>query len=163
MARENITYVEKKIAILGGSTVDDLRNVLEIFLLHAGIKPTFYVSEYGKFYEDAVFGNAELDNFQPDVVLIFTSFVNLINLPAINDNVESVNEKLDAEFSRYVKIWTKLAEKFSAVIIQNNFDLPFSSTLGNLDAVEIYGHAHFVEEGLRDGTIVFNITLTNSP
>lgn len=146
LARENIAYVEKKIAILGGSTVDDLRNVLEIFLLHVGIKPIFYVSEYGKFYEDAVFGNAELDNFQPDVVLIFTSFVNLINLPAIGDNLESVNEKLDAEFSRYVKMWTKLAEKFSAVTLQNNFDLPFSSTLGNLDAVEIYGHANFVEE-----------------
>ena len=141
--RENVGYIEKKIAILGGSTVDDIKNLLEIFLLQAGIKPTFYQSEYNKYYEDAVFGNAELDAFNPDVVIIFTSFVNLINLPAVNDNVQ---EKIDAEFNRYVTIWEKLTEKFSAVIIQNNFELPYCSTLGNLDAAENFGKANFVSE-----------------
>lgn len=146
LARKNFTYTEKKIAILGGSTIDDIRNILEIFLLHTGIKPTFYVSDYNKFYEDAVFGNTTFDSFQPDVIVIFTSFINLINLPEVNDNAESVKEKFDSELNRYVNMWKKLAEKFSALIIQNNFDLPFSSTLGNLDAVEIYGHQNFVEK-----------------
>ena len=145
-AQVNSSYIEKKIAILGGSTVDDIRNVSEIFLLRAGIKPTFYTSEYNKYYEDAVFGNTTLDDFQPDIIIIFTSFVNLINLPDINDDVDTVNKKLDAEFNRYVTMWTKLNEKFSAVIVQNNFDLPFCSTLGNLDAAEIYGQSRFVEE-----------------
>ena len=146
MARENFSYVEKKIAILGGSTVDDIKNILEIFLLHAGIKPTFYQSEYNKFYEDAVFGNAELDNFQPDVIIIFTSFVNLNNLPDITDNADSVQEKLIAEYNRYLQIWESLTKKFSAVIIQNNFDLPFSAALGNFDAAATYGTIPFVEE-----------------
>ena len=146
LARENFSYVEKKIAILGGSTVDDIKNILEIFLLHAGIKPTFYQSEYNKFYEDAVFGNAELDNFQPDVIIIFTSFVNLNNLPDITDNADSVQEKLIAEYNRYLQIWESLTKKFSAVIIQNNFDLPFSAALGNFDAAATYGTIPFVEE-----------------
>ena len=146
LARENFSYVEKKIAILGGSTVDDIKNILEIFLLHAGIKPTFYQSEYNKFYEDAVFGNAELDNFQPDVIIIFTSFVNLNNLPDITDNADSVQEKLIAEYNRYLQIWESLTKKFSAVVIQNNFDLPFSAALGNFDAAATYGTIPFVEE-----------------
>ena len=146
LARENISYVDKKIAILGGSTVDDIRNLLEIFLLESGIRPTFYQSEYNKFYEDAVFGNAELENFQPDIILMFTSFVNLINLPDINDNTNSVQEKLNAEYNRYLQIWQSLTEKFSALIIQNNFDLPFSFALGNFDAAATYGITPFVEE-----------------
>lgn len=146
LARENINYVDKKIAILSGSTIDDIRNLLENFLLVSGIRPTFYRSEYNKFYEDAVFGNAELEKFKPDVIIIFTGVVNLINKPNINDSAEVVQEKLSAEYSRYLQIWESLSQKFSAVIVQNNFDLPFTAPLGNLDATATYGQNNFVEE-----------------
>lgn len=88
----------------------------------------------------------EFDNFQPDIIVVFTSFVNLINLPDINNNADSVQEKLNAEYNRYLQILESLTQKFSAVIIQNNFGLPFSSSLGNLDAVENYGLNLFVAE-----------------
>lgn len=146
LSRENISYIEKRIAILGGSTTEDVKNLLEIFLLHSGIKPKFYMSEYNKYFEDAVFGNSELDEFKPEIILVFTSFVNIINLPKLNEDKKVVQEKSEIEFSRYTQIWQKLQEKFSAVIIQNNFDLPFSNSLGNLDAVKNYGLSRFVEE-----------------
>ena len=44
--RENISYIDKKIAILGGTTTSDFKNLLEIFLLASGIRPSFYESEY---------------------------------------------------------------------------------------------------------------------
>ena len=43
--REDSDFIEKKIAILGGSTTNDIKNVLELFLLNYGIKPSFYESE----------------------------------------------------------------------------------------------------------------------
>ena len=49
LEREDISYIEKRIAILNGSTTDDIRNILELFLLQSGIKPSFYQSEYNKF------------------------------------------------------------------------------------------------------------------
>ena len=67
-------FLEKKVAILTGSTIDLLKDTLEIYLLYHGIKPTFYISEYNKYYEDAVFENYTLDEFKPDIVYIFTSF-----------------------------------------------------------------------------------------
>ena len=133
LARENIDYIEKRIAILGGSTTADIKNILEIFLLDSGIKPIFYESEYNKFYEDAVFGNPELDEFKPEIILIFTSFVNIINLPSLNDSDSIISEKLNFEYERYLQMWEKLHEKFSAVIIQNNFELPYKNFLGNLE------------------------------
>lgn len=59
----------KKIAILGGSTTNDIRKILELFLLNYGIKPEFYESEYGLYWENAVFENEYLENWQPDIVL----------------------------------------------------------------------------------------------
>ncbi|MDE7137622.1 MAG: HAD family hydrolase, partial [Ruminococcus sp.] len=46
--------IKKKIAVLGGSTTDDVVSAMELFLLNFGIEPEFYQSEYNKFYEDAV-------------------------------------------------------------------------------------------------------------
>ena len=44
-------FLNKRIAILGGETTQDIRLILELFLLNYGIKPTFYESEYNKWYE----------------------------------------------------------------------------------------------------------------
>ena len=69
--------------------------MLEIFLLNYGIKPIFYESEYNKYYEDAVFGNSELDEFDPDIIYIHTTNRNIINYPTMYDTLEEVkvNEK----------------------------------------------------------------------
>ena len=55
LAREGIRYIDKKIAILGGSTTSDIKLILELFLLNYGIRPEFYESEYNQYYQDAVF------------------------------------------------------------------------------------------------------------
>ena len=49
--------IKKKIAVLGGSTTNDVIKTLEIFLLAEGIEPEFYESEYNRFWQDAMFEN----------------------------------------------------------------------------------------------------------
>lgn len=142
LARKDVFYTPSRIAVLGGSTVDDIKNVLELFLLESGIKPTFYQSEYNKFYEDAVFGNAELDEFRPEIAIVFTSTVNIRNFPNIADSKTAVQEKLVAEYERFTTIWEALQNRYHAVIIQNNFDLPYESNIGSLAAVR--GRNRFV-------------------
>ena len=39
-------FIEKRIAVLGGSTTHDIIDILELFLLNYGIRPTFYESEH---------------------------------------------------------------------------------------------------------------------
>ena len=118
--KENL--LEKKIAILGGSTTSEIKNMLEIFLLNYGIKPTFYESEYNKFYEDAVFDNKELDEFNPDIIYIHTTNRNIINYPTIYDSDEDISKLLDNEYLKFEKIWESLFKKYNATIIQNNFE-----------------------------------------
>ena len=83
--------IEKKIAVLGGSTTNDVCDMLELFLLAEGIRPVFYQSEYAKYWEDAMFGNPTLEAFAPDVVYVHTTFRNLAPyLPHPDDSAEAV-------------------------------------------------------------------------
>ena len=43
-------FIEKRIAVLGGSTTHDIIDILELFLLNYGIRPTFYESEFNQYW-----------------------------------------------------------------------------------------------------------------
>ena len=69
--------LHKKIAILGGSTTNEVADQLGLFLLNYGIEAEFYQSEYGRYWQDAMFGTPELDAFAPDVIYIHTTWRNI--------------------------------------------------------------------------------------
>lgn len=136
--------IEKNIAILGGSTTNEIKNMLEIFLLNYGIKPNFYESEYNQYYEDAMFGNEKLDSFNPDIIYIHTTNRNIIKYPNIVDDADSINDMINDEYNKFVHIWEKLKQKFNSIIIQNNFEKPFYRLLGNKDVSDIHGKINFI-------------------
>ncbi|MCR5256300.1 MAG: HAD-IIIC family phosphatase [Acetatifactor sp.] len=136
--------ITKKIAILGGSTFDEVRDMLELFLLNYGIVPSFYSSEYNSFYEDGMFDNPELIEFAPDLIYIHTSFKNIDALPMPNDSGDTVQEKYESVINKFKGLWEHLLSKYSCPVIQNNFDYPFYRLLGNNDAVLIQGRVRFV-------------------
>lgn len=160
LAREKISYIDKKIAILGGATTADFKNILEIFLLASGIRPFFYESEYNKYYEDSVFPNALLDDFSPDIVFVFTGITNLIHCPEIADDEKTVQKKLEAEYRRYMTMWDSLATKYSSIIIQNNFDPPYFRPEGNLDAAMPQGLTRFIA-GMNEKIAAYAATHDN--
>lgn len=140
----NKTFIDVRIALLSGSTINELKDLLEIFLLNQGIKAEFYLSEYNKYYEDAVFDNPELEKFNPDIVYIFTSSRNIIHDFDLSTQVEKINGKLDAEFNKYFSIWENIKKNYNAVIIQNNFEYPSYRLLGNKDISDIHGLSNFL-------------------
>lgn len=144
LLEEKEGMVDKKIAILGGSTTNDIKLVLEIFLLNYGIKPTFYESEYNQYYQDAMFPGDELLEFAPDIIYIHTSNRNIIRFPEMTDDQECIDALLKSEMDKYTGIWKNLEKVFHCPIIQNNFDYPFYRLLGNKDASDIHGKTNFI-------------------
>lgn len=134
----------KKIAILGGSTTNDIKLCLELFLLNYGIEPEFYESEYNQYYQDAVFPPQELISFNPDMIYIHTTNRNITKYPLLNDSAESVEQMLSLEITKFVTIWENLAAVFKCPIIQNNFEKPVYRLLGNKDASDIHGKVNFI-------------------
>jgi len=136
--------LQTRVAILGGSTTSEVKNMLEIFLLANGIQATFYESGYNRYSEDVLFENPELSNFKPDIVFIHTSWLNVSEFPAIMESEEEVQTRVRQEVSRFESMWNKVQKDLGALIIQNNFDLPALRPLGNLEACESFGRVNFL-------------------
>lgn len=137
-------YVEKKVAILGGSTTHDIAAIMELFLLNFGIKPEIYESEYNKYWEDVMFDNPELTEFAPDIIYIHTTGRNIANYPAIGMSAEDVASLLESELSRFKAMWQKIEEKYHCPVIQNNFEFPTYRLLGNSDCYNVSGRVRFI-------------------
>ena len=110
-------FTPVRVALLSGSTVGEIENILRLYLLAYGIKPEFFVGQFDRYYEEAVFGDAGLVAFAPEIVYIHTSSRNLGIPPS-----DEVYEKLE-------QVWDKLG----MTVIQNNFEMPPYRVMGNRD------------------------------
>ncbi len=135
---------ELRIAVLGGSTTEELVNFLELLLLAEGFQPVFHQSEYGRFYDDAVQDSQALIDFQPQLVYVHTSCLNVRHLPPLSATEAELAGYVEAELARYREIWDSLEKKLSCQVIQNNFELPPHVLLGNMDAVAAGGQSRFL-------------------
>lgn len=133
-----------RIAILGGSTTAEIRSMLEIFLLAHGIRPEFYESGYNRYSEDVLFENPGLWSFKPDIVFIHTTWQNVPEFPELTDGEAEFEARVRHEVARFEAIWQKIHSDLGALIIQNNFDLPRSRPLGNLEAFQPSGRLNFL-------------------
>lgn len=138
------SFLQKKIAVLGGSTTHDIKDMIELFLLNEGIQPSFYESEYAQYWQDAMFDNPSLAGFEPDIIFIHTSNRNITTYPQLTDSAQEVESLLDAEFQKFSSMWDKLSGTYSCPIIQNNFEYPSYRLLGNQDAYNIHGKTNFI-------------------
>ena len=144
LSDEKIVLTEKKIAVLGGSTTKSILQMLEIFLLNQGIKPVFYESDYGRYYEEAVFPNERLEQFKPDIIYIHTTNRNVTAYPSMTDSREAVDRLLSSEIHKFRTIWDSLGRAYQCPIIQNNFEMPLYRLMGNKDASDIHGAVNFL-------------------
>lgn len=136
-------WIIKRIAVLGGSTTNEVVEQLELFLLYYGIKAEFYQSEYGQYWEDAMF-NDKLEQFMPDIIYIHTNWRNIKEFPLISDTNEIIENKLKIEYERFQLMWIQIHKKFNCPIIQNNFDRPDYRVLGNRDIWDMHGKSQFI-------------------
>ena len=128
---EGEPFTDKKIAVFGGSTTHDVIAMLELFLLNQGIRPQFYESEYGRFWQDAMFPEQELLEFRPDLIYIHTSSRNIRRFPEPGDSPEQTRRLLEQEFDYFRQMWQSVEKKFGCPVIQNNFELPGFRLMGN--------------------------------
>jgi FkbH-like protein len=133
-----------RIAVLGGSTTNEVADLLELLLLAEGFRPEIYQSDYNRYYEEAVLSPEALVAFQPNIVYLHTSCMNIQSAPSLNAAAGETEAAVAAEAGRFHAIWSSLQERLGCQIIQNNFEHPPVSVLGNLDAVSPGGRTRFI-------------------
>ena len=138
------SFIEKRIAVLGGSTTSNLTQIVDLFLLNHGIKASFYESEYGKYYEDAMFKNEALEAFKPDIVYVHTSNRNVTVYPSLSDSVDEIDKMVATQIGKFVEMWEQISATYGCPIIQNNFEMPLYRLLGNKDASDVHGAVNYI-------------------
>lgn len=137
-------FIDKKIAILGGSTTNAVKAVLEIFLLNHGIRAEFYESEYNGYYTEGAFENEKLKKFKPDIIYIYTTNRNIDKYPNLGMTTKEVDNLLTDELTKFKNLWTFIADSYHCPIIQNNFEMPDYRLMGNMDGTDIHGAVNFI-------------------
>ena len=144
LLKDTSGMLRKNIAILGGYTTNNIKLMLELFLLDQGILPEFYESGYNQYYQDACFDNPGLEAFKPDIIYICTSNRNITAFPDPDLTPGEIDGLLESEVSKYRSIWESLAARYLCPVIQNNFELPAYRLMGNSDAADVHGKVNFI-------------------
>jgi FkbH-like protein len=137
---------ELRVAVLGGTTTNEIVDLLEVHLLANGFQVLFYQSEYGRYYEDAVHDPQALIDFKPHIAFVHTSFINIRTFPPLQSTEAEFQAHVEAELNRFRQVWASLQRNLSCEIIQNNFEPHPYSGLGNLDAVSTGGRSRFLSQ-----------------
>jgi len=134
-----------KLAILGGSTTHEFAPWVELFLLERGIRAEIHQSEYNMYFEDTVVDPSDLVTFNPNIVYLHLSTINIqqtgLTVTVTEAEFESaVRSRMDHLRTVWDAVWTSL----SCQIIQNTFEPPTLRPLGHLDASSFGGTTHFI-------------------
>src|SRR5215510_2068886 len=108
-----------RIAVLGGTTTNEVVDLIELLLLADGFLPEIYQSDYNRYYEEAVLSPEKLVEFRPNLVYLHTSYLNLRGFPPLGATAADFEAAVAAELARFRAIWSALDDKLGCQVVQN--------------------------------------------
>jgi FkbH-like protein len=144
-APDNGTQKVVRLAILGGPTTMQLRQLLEVILASEGISAVIYEAEFGQFRQEILMPGSGLDSFKPDIVFLATGFRDIARLPGIATNEAEAAQMADEEISDWTRLWEYANTNWKATILINNFEIPHSSVLGHFAVRHPGSREHYLE------------------
>ncbi len=131
-----------KIAILGSSTLEGLREVLDVKCRIQGLFPSFYLASYNQYNQEILNENSSLYKFNPDLTIIW------INIDSVlSENFyfpyrltpEERKKLIDDNFLNIKNLIRTFTTKTSSKVVLHNFRVPVRSSLGILEYKQNYG------------------------
>lgn len=135
-----------KLAILGGYTTHQLRDLVELFLFTAGVSAQIYEADYGVFRQEILDLSSRLYRFEPNTIFLATNWRNLGRVPSLSDSPETVTGLLQAEYGEWALLWQTAHDQLGSQILQNNFDMPPWRSLDNYEMRHPAALANFIAE-----------------
>ena len=117
-----------KIGLLGGFTTQLIRPLLDLACFRDGIDATLYEAEFGIFRQEILDPSSELRSFEPDVVILATSWRDANLAPTTDDPATVAKSMVDG----FEALWKICADEMRAHVIQHNFDVPAIDSYGQL-------------------------------
>lgn len=123
--------LRRKLAVLGGATTQFFVPLIRLFALRRGVHLEVYESDFG-LYEQEIWSDSQaLRAFAPDVIHFHLCSRNL----SFSYNEIAAADRLDAEVSRFLRLYRAAGERFSCPVLADNFETDFERPNGGLDVM----------------------------
>ena len=153
---KSVDLIQKKIALLGSTSIEHFMESVKLFLYQDGILPSIYRGGYGDIVNQIFDSDSELYRFQPDILIILTDYRDIKNYPPLFAPQDEINEWVEEQTSFYRQLWDKVAEGGNVQIIQSTFVTPIERFLGNLEVNYSFSQTNCINQ------LNFSLT-TNKP
>jgi FkbH-like protein len=120
-----------RLAILGGPTTTQLRQLIEVFLAGEGLAAEVYEADYGLFRQEILTPGSQLDTFGPQVVFLATGSRDVARRPGLDHDESTVARLAEAELQDWSNLWDTALARWNATVLQNNFEIAPGSVLGH--------------------------------
>ncbi|HEX4612336.1 MAG TPA: HAD-IIIC family phosphatase, partial [Urbifossiella sp.] len=119
-----------RLAVLGGPTTTQLRQLLEVFLAGEGIDAELYEGGYDLFRQEILTPGSGLDAFGPQIIFLATGRHQVARVPEIDADADAVARLAAEEVEDWATLW-QAAARWNATVIQNTFEIAPGGPLGH--------------------------------
>ena len=134
----------KRLAILGGPTTLQLRQLIEVFLAGERIAVEVYEAEYGLFRQEMLADGSGLDNFAPEIIFLAVDARDVRHFPPIDADDSAVARLAEGEISAWQQLWDRARSRWNASVIQNNFAIGPHSVFGHFASRHPGSREHYL-------------------
>jgi FkbH-like protein len=134
-----------RLAILGGPTTTQLRQLIEVFLAGEGMAVEVYEADYGLFRQEILTPGSGLDAFGPQVVFLATGARDVARRPDVDQDEEAVARLAAEERDDWAHLWETSRTRWNATVVQNNFEIAPGSVLGHYALRHPAAQEHYLE------------------
>jgi FkbH-like protein len=133
-----------RLAILGGATTIQLRQLVELFLAGEGIAAEIFEGDYGLFRQAILTPDPRLDAFCPQFVFLATGARDVSRYPTIDAELPAVESLAAAEIADWAQLWETANSRWNATLIQNNFEIAPERVLGHYSLRHPAAREHYL-------------------
>jgi FkbH-like protein len=152
-----------KLALLGTSTLDHFAATLRFWLAASGFELELFMSDYGTLEQTVLDPKSELYRFKPEIVWLFTTGRDVLG-DAEADTPEAADAAVRAAVARTRSIWSAIAERLPAQVVQNNADLDSVRPFGNFEGAVTWSRTNLLRaynvelaRAARAGVTIFDL------
>lgn len=123
-----------KIAVIGSSSLQHFVMVLRLYLMKYSIFSDIFEGTYDGINLAVFDEHSELYKFQPQIVIILTSYRDIHDMPELFSNNNVIDQFITYYGKYYQELWKRISKIKGCYVFQSNFVIPMERELGNLES-----------------------------
>lgn len=150
--------VQRRVAIVGTGTLQLWADALKAALFGAGVWADLFVGAFGQYRQEILGDASPLAAFNPEVILLAIDYRSL----GVEDMSPDPDRTVAGAIAGLQGLWEACHARFSATVIQLNFEVPEVDPLGRLSAATMGGRSRILQRvnlDLWDAAAKANVAL----